>query len=398
MTLAISASEEERFTKLWAGDMSDYADDHSRADLALVGILAKKVGNNAFLIDAEFQKSGLYREKWDRLDYKWNTINKVIKGEPLFVDVAPDEEPLKEDTETEYLVEAMEGPMSEGWFPKGELSLIGGASGAGKTSWTMPLMEKLRKAEDIYGHKCKARDYRVLLHDRSKKAMRRTMKALHLSAEAIARVVRLTAEHQRMRPDEILDAAIERTPGVEAWVIEGLDLWIPDINKMEIVGPIIDSIQRVAERWNVAVIGTVGSPKQKGKDRYYGRDSLFGSAALARKVETVVLMDLHNPEDSNSVRRCDVLVRNGRAERLFFTWDDTGLVLTDEPYDVPEKSAIGWMNLNVASAFKAGEPIVYQEDLGPKTNFYRWKKWAVENKKVVVTAGQIYLAPAEVKK
>ena len=108
---------------------------------------------------------------------------------------------------------------------------------------TMPLMEKLRKAEDIYGHKCKARDYRVLLHDRSKKAMQRTMKALHLSPEAIARVVRLTAEHQRMRPDEILAAAIERTPGVEAWVIEGLDLWIPDINKMEIVGPIIDSIR-----------------------------------------------------------------------------------------------------------------------------------------------------------
>ena len=60
--------------------MSDYADNHSVADMALVSILARRFNNNAFLIDAEFCKSGLFREKWDRLDYKWSTIWKVIKG------------------------------------------------------------------------------------------------------------------------------------------------------------------------------------------------------------------------------------------------------------------------------------------------------------------------------
>jgi hypothetical protein len=54
---------------------------------------------------------------------------------------------------------------------------------------------------------------------------------------------------------------------------------------MEVVGPVIDALQRIATRRDVAVVGTVGSPKQRGKDnKYFGRDSLFGSAALARKL------------------------------------------------------------------------------------------------------------------
>ena len=120
--------------------------------------------------------------------------------------------------------------------------------------------------------------------------MQRTVKALGLSAEAIERVIRLTTAQQSRPPAEILEAAIEREPGVECWFIEGLDLWIKDPNKMEVVGPVIDGLQRIATRRNVAVLGTVGSPKQRGKDnKYFGRDALFGSAALARKVETVVL-------------------------------------------------------------------------------------------------------------
>lgn len=396
MVVKITADEATRFKKLWDGDMSDYDDDHSRADLALVGILAKRCNNNPFLIDQEFCKSGLYREKWDRLDYKGSTIGKVIKGEPVFSD--DPEETFEEDGETEYLVnplvEENATQVHEGWFPKGEVSLIGGASGAGKTSWGMPILEKIRLAEDVYGHTCKSRDYRVLLHDRSKKAMHRTIKALHLSREAIQRVVRLTPAQQQLKPDEILDAAIDKNPGVEVWFIEGLDLWIRDMNKMEVVSPIIDGLQRIATRRDIAVIGTVGAPKQKGKDRYYGRDSLFGSSSLARKVETVVLMELHDQEDSNSVRRCTVLPRNGRAETLYFEWRLEGLMLTSKPDDVPENTAMHRMTVNVFAAFKPGEPITYQEALGPSSTFYKWRKWAIDNKKVVTHSGKCFVPPA----
>jgi AAA domain len=277
-------------------------------------------------------------------DYREATVTRAIMAvakdaQAIFADTEQD--PMEDDGPTEYLVDRLPEPMHEGWFPKGEVSLVGGSSGAGKTSWAVPLLEKIRKGTDVYSHQSKPRDYRVLLHDRSKKAMQRTVKALGLPAEAIQRVIRLSASQQSRPPAEILEAAIEREPGVECWFIEGLDLWITDPNKMEVVGPVIDGLQRIATRRNVAVLATVGSPKQRGKDnKYSGRDSLFGSAALARKVETVVLMQLHDEDDPNSVSRCTVLLRNGRAETLFFEWQAEELCLTTEPQAVPELKAI----------------------------------------------------------
>ena len=56
----------DRFQRLWAGDASDYAKDHSRADLALCHALACWAGEDTERIDRLFRHSGLMRDKWDR--------------------------------------------------------------------------------------------------------------------------------------------------------------------------------------------------------------------------------------------------------------------------------------------------------------------------------------------
>ena len=65
-----------------------------------------------------------------------------------------DDDGLAEDRELEYLVSS--------WFPKGEVSLIGAPSGAGKTSFGLNLLETLRNGREVWGHPAKARDYRLL--------------------------------------------------------------------------------------------------------------------------------------------------------------------------------------------------------------------------------------------
>jgi len=377
LTVAITEDEATRCKKLMAGDMSAYDNDHSKADMALVHLLSKKFHGNAFLIDQEFCKSGLYREKWDRLDYKWGTIGKVIKGEPVFEDA--DEELMEDDGVDEYLVDAL-GKGHEGWFPKGDVSLIGGSSGSGKTYWVMTLLEKVRLGSQVWGHKAIARDYRVVMHDRGQKGMRRTLDALGLSVEARQRVIRLSSRQQALQPAEVLDAAIDKNPGAEAWFIEGLDMWFPNTIKMEIVAPIMDGLQRLATRRNVAVIATVGAPKEKtaeGRDteRYHGRDALFGSSALARKCETVVLISKTDMADENSPRQYSVLPRNGKAERFWMKWDG-GLILVDQPpakereYNGPPlRSTLA--RLNIMAKFKtAGERVTYSPDLGVSEKTY----------------------------
>lgn len=54
------------FNRLFNGDMSDYGDDHSRADYNMCKILAFWTGCDKQQMDRVFRKSGLMRDKWDQ--------------------------------------------------------------------------------------------------------------------------------------------------------------------------------------------------------------------------------------------------------------------------------------------------------------------------------------------
>jgi hypothetical protein len=94
---ALSASNGERFSRLWNGDTSGYG-SHSEADLALCGMLAFWTGGDASRIDFLFRQSGLYREKWDRKDYRNRTIAEALSSKTKFYEV-PNTVKLADGTE-----------------------------------------------------------------------------------------------------------------------------------------------------------------------------------------------------------------------------------------------------------------------------------------------------------
>jgi len=76
---ALAAKDGGKFRQLWEGDISGYP-SQSEADQALCNKLAFWVGPNSARIDALFRQSALYREKWDREDYRARTIERAIAG------------------------------------------------------------------------------------------------------------------------------------------------------------------------------------------------------------------------------------------------------------------------------------------------------------------------------
>lgn len=68
------------FDSLWRGDFSKYP-SRSEADAALTCILAW-YSKDFHQIDRLFRQSGLYREKWDRTDYKIKTIEYALRKVP----------------------------------------------------------------------------------------------------------------------------------------------------------------------------------------------------------------------------------------------------------------------------------------------------------------------------
>ncbi|HLI51013.1 MAG TPA: phage/plasmid primase, P4 family, partial [Thermomicrobiaceae bacterium] len=75
---AMRAVNGAKFARLWRGDTGDFDNDDSRADLALCSLLAFWTGPDASRIDSLFRQSGLYREKWNRADYREMTINQAL--------------------------------------------------------------------------------------------------------------------------------------------------------------------------------------------------------------------------------------------------------------------------------------------------------------------------------
>ena len=79
------AKSNDKYKLLFNGDISDYNDDHSAADMALVGYMARK-GLPSEEIDKVFRASKLYRAKWDEMrgatTYGERTINKALEELP----------------------------------------------------------------------------------------------------------------------------------------------------------------------------------------------------------------------------------------------------------------------------------------------------------------------------
>lgn len=87
---AKNAKNGDFFTDLWEGRWEKHKGrwvkkkgqdaSQSEADLALCSLLAFWTRCDHTWIDRLFRKSGLYRKKWDRSDYRNNTIKKAISG------------------------------------------------------------------------------------------------------------------------------------------------------------------------------------------------------------------------------------------------------------------------------------------------------------------------------
>ncbi len=81
---AMAAKNGDAFRRLWQGDTSGYGGDDSAADLALCDRLAFWCALDAARIDRLFRQSGLFREKWERQDYRDATIAKALEGKTEF--------------------------------------------------------------------------------------------------------------------------------------------------------------------------------------------------------------------------------------------------------------------------------------------------------------------------
>jgi hypothetical protein len=155
------------FRELWVGNWSGYP-SQSEADLALCNYLAFFCGPDEQRIADLFARSGLFRSKWKRDDYRQRTVRKALQGRTEFYGSRNGErytatgaggngaqasrpnadnstDPLDQDATAHDLILANATIRFawQGWLPLGVLTILASEPGVGKTRFCADLARRI---------------------------------------------------------------------------------------------------------------------------------------------------------------------------------------------------------------------------------------------------------------
>jgi hypothetical protein len=156
-----------QYRELFNGDTTAYGNDHSVADMAFVGYMARQ-GLTADEMDFMFRASGLYRDKWDEMrgaaTYGQMTIAKAFEGLPIAPDTHGYDRWWNTSDLNRYRPEYVSGGMPARkfvgpkigpgvrLFPAAALSALVALGAVGKTSLLVSIGVHVAAGKDWNGH------------------------------------------------------------------------------------------------------------------------------------------------------------------------------------------------------------------------------------------------------
>jgi hypothetical protein len=282
--------------------------------------------------DGEVEKMAEWLEKKESSPSPIATISAPVKLETPAADVQAEEKAFQ-------FVLAPFDKEIEGPFALRSVSLIAGSSGSAKSTWAYDMLAKQQRGEMVLGRKSYGRKALVIMHDRSEDELERTFRRMGIKVSEFP-FVTITAAEEKKSPAEVVHRYMkDRKPVPEVVLIEGLDMWARQAGNMEVATDIMRNLRDVAQHYNVAIIGTVGCPKQKPKEKYaLARDKVFGSQAWGRRADTIIVFAEYTDDDKKGHRAGDrdvhVLLRNAPEQRVTMRFDKGLLVEVKPPIEV----------------------------------------------------------------
>lgn len=118
--------------------------------------------------------------------------------------------------------------MVDDLLPLNELHIIAGESGAGKSTWLFQMIDDWQHERPIFGKKSTWFPFVILVQDRTKAGVHRTLKRMNLNPSAFP--VQSALEGGVMSLEAKIRAYREVNPGVRVFFVEGLHVGMEDSN------------------------------------------------------------------------------------------------------------------------------------------------------------------------
>lgn len=338
--MLIGAVESVRIDPKWGpvyrGDLSRHANDHSVADLALCGEFAR-LGLPGPMIETAMRTSSLYREKWERDDYRSSTIGLALGGsvtagacgllspENGRVDAGSAPPPPRD-----WLIQDM--------HLKGKSAILAGLSGVAKSQLTIQLAMAVATGTSFAGRSTKRGQVLFLSGEEDRDELRRRINAVirHFGwSQTLADLVRqnlfafpLVGEDIRftapksgaLAETELVNQVIEA-----AMMHEAIELIILDhaglfhgglFNEKHDVGLTMRIINRICQATGAAVLLVAHSPKNAINAKEPDASMFSGSTAFVEQarggwIMTTMTEDQAKPFGISKACRIDYVALTG---------------------------------------------------------------------------------------
>lgn len=203
-------------------------------------------------------------------------------------------------------------------LPLREVHLVAGASGAGKTTWLIKMIERWKDGNKVFGHESYPKPFVYMSGDRSEAGVRRTFKRVGVEPAGF-NIYAPRGIERRLSLVSLLTKAAKNNPTAKVFFVEGMGSKVPGgkTNDYTVVANFLMELQDLCERLDITIVGVVHSSKSKEGESYLDpRQQVLGSVAWASYSETIIIMEqLRGGKNGDgSLRKLSLLPRNSKEE------------------------------------------------------------------------------------
>jgi hypothetical protein len=197
-------------------------------------------------------------------------------------------------------------------LPAGEIHLLAGSSGSGKTTWLFQMLADWQQGKEVFGHASHPVPYAYVSVDRSRTSVTRTLQRLGL-VDKITRIICREDLPSAISLGSVLQACREKHPDSKVFFIEGFQTMVGDKgNSYTPVAQLLQATTAYCAQNGLTVVGVCHSPKMKIEEGFkHPRETVLGSVAWAAFSDTVITMDL---DEKTGIVNLNMLPRNAASE------------------------------------------------------------------------------------
>ena len=222
-------------------------------------------------------------------------------------------------------------------FPAGAMHLLGGPSGAGKTTWLFQMLYEWEQKKKLFGeYQSNPCPWVYISSDRSMRETAQTLKRIGLlhwrfEAYSLEDLLAVNKTTKHLDSPDLIKHVIgnEKFKHAELFVIEGLQALMPNVpkgqsqNKAELVWAM--QSRRILSPTNKTIIATTHNPKQTsgpGQSSSDERSKFLGSQGFIGSCSTMI--GFEKDEKDKDLRKVVIMGRNFKDILQTYRLDENG--------------------------------------------------------------------------